>query len=99
MNIFFTEKSSDKIIASIKSAMGERELGKMVSFALQGKNLIVTISKLGTSSLTFAHKDRDDGCEYTLTSEKIAFAHKIFKDEVKEKILKVISQAGGKVKA
>jgi len=99
MNIFFAEKQPDKIIAALKKAMGERELAKIVSFAFQGKNLIVTISKLGTSVLTFVHKDRDDGSEFTLAGEKVALAHKVFKDEVKQKIVKVVGQAGGKVKA
>ena len=56
-----------------------------------------TISKLGTSILSFAEKATAGGLEYTLASEKIAFAHKAFKGEVTEKILKIVEKAGGKV--
>ena len=97
MNIFFNEKSPEKIITAIKTALGDRELAKMVSFAMEGKNMLITISKLGTSVLTFAHKDKDGGSEFTLSGEKIAFAHKAFKDDVKDKIIKVVAKAGGKV--
>lgn len=97
MKLSFSEKNRDKILASIKEAMAGRKLADMVNIALTKGKLEVTISKLGTSTLTFAEKESDKGLEYSLTTEKIAFAHKAFKDEVTEKIRKVIEKAGGKV--
>lgn len=97
MKVSFTEKNRDKILTSIKNAMAGRKLAEMVEIALVKGKLEVTISKLGTSTLTFSEKESDIGLEYSLTSEKIAFTHKAFKDEVTDKIRKVIEKAGGKV--
>lgn len=97
MKVTFTEKDRDKILASIKSAMGDRALSQIVAFSLEKGLLEVVISKLGTSTLQFKEKQTDKGIEFDLTNEKIAFTHKAFKDDVKAKIVKVIEQAGGKV--
>ncbi len=97
MKIRFSEKDPKKIITKIKETMGDRKLGQMVDFIQEGNDVVVTISKMGTSKLTFAHKTAGEGSELTLASEKIALAHKAFKDEVKEKIIAVIQKAGGTV--
>jgi hypothetical protein len=99
MDVKFPEKDLGVIIEKIKTALGGRELGKMVSFDQKGNEMIVTISKFGTSTLTFAKKASADGCHLKLENEKIAFAHKALKGEVTEKIVKVIQQAGGTVTA
>lgn len=96
---FKSEKDANKIISKIKTAMGDRQLGQMVDFSCEGKQVVVTISKLGTSKLFFDHKVQGDDSQLTLTSEKIALTHKAFKDEVTEKILSVIKQAGGNITA
>lgn len=97
MKVTFAEKNRDKILESIKAAMAGRKLAEMVDIALTKGKLEVTISKLGTSTLLFQEKENDKGLEYNLTSEKIAFTHRAFKDEVTDKIVKVIEKAGGKV--
>lgn len=97
MKVFFAEKSRDKILAAIKSAMGDRELGKIVQFQMQNGSLEVVISKLGTSTLEFTDHERPNGVEFVLAKERIAFAHRVFKDEVTGKIRRVIEKAGGKV--
>ena len=99
MKIKFAEKDRQKILAAIQTTMGDRKLGEMVSFKLVSAGLDVVISKLGTSTISFKEKVMDDGIEYTLAGEKIAFAHKPFKDEVTQKIAKVIQASGGKVTA
>lgn len=97
MKVEFQEKDRNKILASIREAMGGRKLGDMVNFNLKPGALEVVISKLGTSTLTFAESEHSSGFTYKLSTEKIALAHRAFKDEVTQKILKVIEQAGGKV--
>jgi len=97
MKIFFTEKSTDNIVNALTDAMGGRQLGKMVSFDVQSDQMIVTISKLGTSTLTFGRKETADGTEFNLSQEKIALTHRPMKNEVKDKILKVVQKAGGKI--
>ena len=97
MRVHFPETDRNKVLANIKTALGDRKLAEMVNFAMAPGKLEVTISKLGTSVLSFAEKSVEKGLEYTLASEKIAFAHKAFKDEVTQKIIRVIEKAGGKV--
>jgi hypothetical protein len=97
MKIDFNEKDRKKILASIQEAMGGRKLAELVKFNLKPDALEVVISKLGTSTLTFSESAATSGLTYKLTSEKIAFTHKAFKDEVTQKIMAVIEQAGGKI--
>ncbi len=99
MKVSFTQKDRDQILKSIQGAMGDRKLGDMVSFDLAPGQLLVTIAKLGKSVLTFEEKSHEQGLTYTLVSEKIALAHRAFKDDVTSKIVKVIELAGGKVVA
>jgi hypothetical protein len=98
MQIHFHDNDPKSIIAKIKDVMGDRQLGKMVTFDLSGNEMIVTISKLGTSSLHFTCSKVTDGCDFELTKEKIALAHKPLKGEVTAKIYKVIEKAGGIIK-
>lgn len=97
MKVEFIEKDRTKILTSIKEAMSGRKLGDMVNFNLKPGLLEVIISKLGTSTLTFKENETSTGFTYQLSNEKIALAHRAFKDEVTQKIVKVIEQAGGKV--
>ncbi len=99
MRIKFAETDRQKVLAAIQTTMGDRKLGDMVSFKLVAGGLDVVISKMGTSTISFKEKMMDDGIEYTLANEKIAFTHKPFKDEVTQKIAKVIQSSGGKVTA
>jgi hypothetical protein len=97
MKISFKDQDAKKILGQITGALGDRELGKMCKFDLEGQNLKVLISKLGTSELLFAGTKSASGWTFELTKEKIAFAHKPFKDEVVDKIIKVIQSVGGTV--
>jgi hypothetical protein len=97
MKIFFEETDPSKIISAIKNTMGSRQLAQVVSFELDSSDLIVTISKLGKSTLTFERISHDGGCQYELKKEKIALAHRPMKSEVTSKILKVIEKSGGKI--
>ncbi len=97
MRFLFNDKDPVKVKDKIMEALGGRELGKMVQFELNGKTLDVIISKFGTSKLSFEHFAKGDTLEFNLQSEKIAFAHRAFQDDVKNKICKVIEQVGGKI--
>lgn len=97
MKIQFAEKDRNKILASIQKTMGDRALSEMVKFNLAPGQLDVIISKMGTSTISFAEKETPAGIEYSFSKEKIAFTHKPFKADVTAKIMKVIEQAGGKI--
>ncbi len=95
MNIQFQDKDPEVVLSKLKEAMGGRELSKMVNFSLAGSEMIVTISKLGTSTLHFQYSQNVSGSHFTLSKEKIALAHRPLKGEVTAKIIKVIEKAGG----
>jgi hypothetical protein len=97
MKILFDESNPNKVVELISKALGSRELGKMVEFSLKGADLCVVISKMGRSELLFASQENGEGLLFELTKEKIAFAHRPFKDEVMIKIKKVIETCGGQV--
>lgn len=97
MKVRFDTKDRQKILSDIKSQMGGRALADIVDFSMSGGGLLVTISKMGKSTLNFSEAEDDAGLTYNLTKEKIAFSHKMFKDEVTQKILDVIKKAGGTI--
>jgi hypothetical protein len=97
MKFFFPSKDTAKIIDDLQESLSGRKLGKMVSIDLSGELIHVTISKLGTSVIQFASKQKDSGQEWSVSSEKIAFSHKAFKEEVMEKLYKIVEGVGGTV--
>ncbi len=97
MKVYFAEKDRLKILDNIKTAMGDRRLAEMVQFSLEAGRLDVTISMLGTSIIHFSEQDTGSGLEYSLKSEKIALTHRGFKDDVRDKIIRCLEKAGGKV--
>ena len=99
MKISFPKQESKKIVAAIKKAMGDRALSEMVEFTINKTHMIITISKLGTSTLTFTKEDEEERVLFVMTGEKIAFTHKAFKNEVTETLVKIVKKAGGTIEA
>ena len=97
MKIRFPKKTNNDIISAIQQTMSGRSIADLVSIGEDSGSLMVKISKLGTSTLLFERKDDGDFALFTLTTEKIAFAHKAFKDEVKQKLVHIIEKSGGTV--
>ncbi len=97
MQIQFPDTDPKAVIQKLQDVMGGRQLSKMVSFDLTGGEMVVTISKLGTSSLHFKCEPNAKGCHFALTKEKIALTHRPLKGDVTDKIIKVIEKAGGLV--
>jgi len=97
MKFSLPESNPSDVENKVLDALGGRELGKIVDFNFTDDTLTVTISKLGTSKLSFDQIKQDNSLVYTLKSEKIAFSHKAFKGEVMSKLLKVIEGIGGTV--
>ena len=77
--------------------MGDRALSEMVDLSIEKSQMIITISKLGTSTLTFAKEVNDDRVLFVMTGEKIAFTHRAFKGEVTDALMKIVKKAGGTV--
>ena len=97
MKFRFPKQDGKEIVKAIEAALGGRSLADLVKFDSNATNLIVTISKLGTSTLTFSRAETGNEVEYSLKEEKIAFTHRAFKDDVTQKLMSVIAKAGGKL--
>jgi len=93
----FPNKPVNEILDAIKKAMEGRQISDLVKLDSTADKVTVSISKLGTSVLTFLKKNVGENIELSLDSEKIAFAHKAFYGEVKEKLISIIEKAGGKI--
>ena len=97
MKFRFPKQDGKSIVKLIETALGGRSLAELVKFESSPTNLVVTISKLGTSTLTFGRSEVGQEVEYVLKEEKIAFTHKAFKEDVTQKLLNIIEKAGGKL--
>jgi hypothetical protein len=95
MKVQFKKQSNKDVVESIIKTMSGRSLGDIVSIEETTSGLSVKISKLGTSTLQFDRVEQGDLAIFTLSSEKIAFAHKAFKDDFKSKLISVIEKSGG----
>ena len=97
MEFSFPDTDTKIVTDKIMAKLGGRELGKMVTFNPTATGIEVTISKFGTSRLEFSKTENNGHAIFKLTEEKIAFAHRAFKDEVQDKMRKIILQAGGTI--
>ena len=97
MKIQFPKQLNSELVTNLKDAMAGRSLGDLVTIEEHSEGILIKITKLGTSTLQFERNDTAKFAMFTLTSEKIAFAHKAFKDEVKSKLIQVIEKSGGTV--
>lgn len=97
MNIIFQEADPEKALSAVQNALESRDLKKMVSIDFDGEDLVVTISKLGKSKLRFTPQATPKTLKYSLTQEKIALSHRVFKDEVIQEVREILEEADGTV--
>lgn len=97
MRAFFKDKDPQAIVAALTAAMSGRKLGQLTQLKLTPGAIVATVSKMGTSTLTFTTTPQDGGTLVILTEEKLALAHKPLRNEVKDKFTRLVEQAGGTV--
>jgi len=97
MKFSFPQDDTTVITGKIMEQLGGRELGKMVQFMPTDSGLVVEIDKFGKSRLEFDRSEDGGNSIFELTKEKIALAHRAFKDEVSGKLRTVIEKAGGTI--
>lgn len=97
MKIQFCSLSPVEAVKKIEKKISGRKLGAMVSFQLDNEQLIVKISKLGSSRLFFDVENKSGDTVLELASEKIALSHKAMKASVLEKLVAVIESCDGKI--
>lgn len=86
--------SISQFVKSVEEALTGRDLGEIVSFKLNGTELIVTFSKLGKSELKYAVENINDGFKAKLLTEKIALTHRPLKAEITARLARVMEKQG-----
>ena len=102
LKVRFSGVSSGEIFKAIEERLDGRKLGSLVSLNLEGSELMVTVSKLGTSKIRFEvieETTQDEGLCTTLCllDKKIPWAHKVLEKELARKLTDIIQQSGGDV--
>lgn len=97
LKIHFDLKDPEEVVKLIQDQLAHHEMKKNIAFDLDDDELIVTISKLGTSKLIFREEPSTKGLTFVLASQKVALAHRAFKEEVKESIKEFVIEAGGSI--
>ncbi|MBI5497284.1 MAG: hypothetical protein HY904_19880 [Deltaproteobacteria bacterium] len=97
MKAFFKDMDAASIVRALEAAMVGRRLGEITRITLENGRIRATLSKLGTSTLTFTAQARPDGTEVHLVEEKLALTHRPLRNEVKDKFVRLVEKAGGVV--
>lgn len=96
MRIVFESGDPVEIMHKVSDRLVGRKLGSMVKLDMKGDDLLITIKKLGTSTLEFK-RQKSDMLEWKLSTERLAMAHRPFKDDVIERLTRVVQQVGGDI--
>jgi hypothetical protein len=81
-------------IKKIETALSGRDLGDITRFKLQGSELIVVFSKLGTTELKYKILTSGDGFRAELLSEKVALTHRPLKADITARLARVMEKEG-----
>lgn len=91
--------SPDAFIAKVMTAIGGRDLGKIVSFKHASGEMSVIFSKLGTTEIKYSVDQTGEGFKAALKSEKVALAHRPFRSDIEGKLISVMKKLGARVEA
>lgn len=88
------EQFNDAFLHAIK----DRNLGKITTsvYDAAAKKFVLTFSKLGESKITYSVTPQDSSLLLTKKEEKIAFAHRPFRQEIAAKLTQVLQGLGAK---
>ncbi len=88
--------STRSAIKAMGQALQGESWGEWIHFAADGSDITVTVQKLGTSTMRFA---RGADGRFTLSDKTVALAHRMFQNDVRERIKRLIGSIGGTVDA
>jgi len=83
-------------VKRVETALQGRDLGDITKFALQGQELKVVFSKLGTTELKYKIENRPEGFRAELVGEKVALTHRPLKADITAKLARVMEREGAK---
>ncbi|MEY4066563.1 MAG: hypothetical protein RIR26_2771 [Pseudomonadota bacterium] len=86
--------SIQDFIKKIETALAGRDLGDITRFKLQGTELLVVFSKLGTTELKYKIETTTEGFKASLLSEKVALTHRPLKADITARLARVMEKEG-----
>ena len=95
MHIRFQTQDPEQILQDIQKALLSDAFTKIVSIERKNSSMTVKIKKMGPSTLVFDEQQDSGTIDWVLQTEKIAMAHKPFKEQMLKSISKIIKKLGG----
>ena len=95
-NFESTSGTITDFVKRVESALQGRDLGEITKFVLEGQELKVVFSKLGTTELKYKIENRPEGFRAVLISEKVALTHRPLKADITAKLARVMEREGAK---
>ena len=86
--------SIQDFVKKVETALAGRDLGEITRFKLQGAELCVVFSKLGTTELKYKIEATDSGFRALLVSEKVALTHRPLKADITARLARVMEREG-----
>ncbi|MEN9529234.1 MAG: hypothetical protein RI932_1107 [Pseudomonadota bacterium] len=86
--------SIQDFVKKVESALEGRDLGQIARFKLQGSELLVIFSKLGTTELKYKIDPDGSGFKASLVSEKVALTHRPLKADITARLARVMEREG-----
>lgn len=83
-------------VERVRKELSGRELGEIVTLDLDGDELIVRFSRMGTSELRYALDVADGGFSARLAGERIALLHGAFRQTFEDKFEQIIAHVGAR---
>ncbi|MEY3901617.1 MAG: hypothetical protein RL189_923 [Pseudomonadota bacterium] len=85
-----------EFVKRVEASLQGRDLGEITKFALNGLELKVIFSKLGTTELKYKIENRSEGFRAELVSEKVALTHRPLKADITARLARVMEREGAK---
>lgn len=99
MKFSFPTQDIQQVLHDVGQILAKRSLGDIVSLqgSPEGEGLQLIFEKLGRSVIELRHRVQGNELFFEVASEKIAWAHRPFRDDITKKFMDVVQKAGGKV--
>lgn len=91
-----SDSSPDVFLVKVREALTGRALGQIASLSREGQELVVKFSRLGTSEVRYRIDTVGAGFRATKSSEKIALAHRAFRDDIESRLQKTLEKLGAR---
>lgn len=93
----FVDGTPEQFVQRVRSALIEHDFDDIVAVAFTGTELVVTFSKLGTTTLRYQIETRPGGFLAQLASSRVAAFHAPFQKGFEQKFQEVIAHVGASV--